>query len=95
MFAQYLGGAVFLCVARAVLSSGLLREVEAYAPSVDPQLIIGTGITEIGAVVPPELLSSVMLAYNRALVDVWVSLTYSHSLMVMRCKGAVDPLNLT
>ncbi len=72
MFTQYFGGAVFICVARTVLTESITSAMGEFAPSVNPQLVIQTGITDLRTVIPPSLLSGVLLAYNKAIVDVFV-----------------------
>lgn len=73
MFAQYFGGAMFICVARTVLTSAMGPALQKYAPDVDPHLVINTGVTELRNVIPQKFLDGVLLAYNKAIIDVFVS----------------------
>ncbi len=74
MFAQYFGGAIFICVARTVFSTGLGSAMAQYAPGVDTQLVLNAGVTELRNILPAAELADVLLAYNQALVDVWVGI---------------------
>ncbi|KAJ9144275.1 MFS multidrug transporter [Pleurostoma richardsiae] len=71
MFTQYFGGAVFICVGRTVLTSSLTSTIPKDAPSVDPQLVIDTGVTELSEVFHGDLLKQVLQAYNDSIVDVF------------------------
>jgi hypothetical protein len=71
MFTQYFGGAVFISIARTVLTSSLGSTVREDAPTVDPALVIGSGVTELRDSFPASVLDGVILAYNKSLVSVW------------------------
>ncbi|EPE10580.1 mfs transporter [Ophiostoma piceae UAMH 11346] len=70
MFCQYFGGAVFICAARTVLTSTIGAELLKYAPNVDADLVVATGITELRKVIPAGDIDGVLKAYNAALVNV-------------------------
>jgi hypothetical protein len=72
MFAQYLGGAIFICVARTIFTSSLGPALAKYAPGVDPQRIINIGVTEIRQVLPASQLQGVLEAYNLSITHVYV-----------------------
>ncbi len=47
MFAQTLGGALFIAVGQSVFQNGLISGVVKYAPGVTPEIIVGAGATEM------------------------------------------------
>ncbi|KAM5481350.1 hypothetical protein McanCB56680_004250 [Microsporum canis] len=67
IFAQILGGAVWLSVAQNVLTSQLLRGLASTVPGLDPKLVLDRGATGFRTVVKPEFLDGVLEAYNFAL----------------------------
>ncbi|OAA65525.1 MFS multidrug transporter [Niveomyces insectorum RCEF 264] len=71
MFCQYFAGAVFLCAARTVLTSTMGAALAEYAPGVDSGTVINTGVTELRKVIPADQIKGVILAYNKALVNVF------------------------
>lgn len=78
MFCQFLGGAFFSAVAKTVFTSSIGIALHKFAPSIDPNLVINTGVTEISKVVPPDQLTNALLAYNEALNHVFVSDSHSY-----------------
>lgn len=72
MFCQYFGGAVAICGARTVLTSTISAALAKYAPTVDAQTVINTGVTELRSVIPASEIDGVVFAYNEALVNVYV-----------------------
>ncbi|KAK7954280.1 DNA repair protein RAD50 [Apiospora saccharicola] len=71
MFAQFFGGALFNCVAKTIMTSSLPPALAKYAPDVDPRVFSSIGITEAHEIVSAEQLPGVLLAYNRAIVNVF------------------------
>ncbi|KAL0570431.1 MFS sugar transporter [Marasmius crinis-equi] len=69
MFAQTAGGALFLSVAQNVFTNKLVAEIIKNAPGVNPMTVLGAGATVVRSVVPQESLTSVIKAYNQALVN--------------------------
>jgi hypothetical protein len=68
IFFQTFGGAVMISVAQNVFQNRLVANLEAVFPGLDPSTLIGnTGATNLRNVVPPEYLSQVMDAFNKAL----------------------------
>ncbi|TGO10236.1 hypothetical protein BTUL_0140g00030 [Botrytis tulipae] len=67
VFAQYLGGAVFLSLDQIVFSSRLKHYLQIYAPSIDPQLIVNSGALGIREAVPSESRAAVILAYSKSI----------------------------
>lgn len=70
-FAQGLGGAVFVSVAQNVLSTKLVAGL-AGVQGFEPAQVVALGATELRAIVPPEELGRVLVAYNEALMGVFV-----------------------
>ena len=73
MFCQYFGGAVAICAARTVLTSTIGSALAKYAPTVDAQTVVNTGVTDLRSVIPASEIDGVIVAYNKALVNVYVS----------------------
>ncbi|KAK7934725.1 hypothetical protein PG985_000220 [Apiospora marii] len=71
MFAQFFGGALFNCVAKTIMTSSLPPALARYAPDVDPRVFASIGITEAREVVSAAQLPGVLLAYNKAIVNVF------------------------
>ncbi|ERT01410.1 hypothetical protein HMPREF1624_02656 [Sporothrix schenckii ATCC 58251] len=71
LFCQYFGGAVAICAARTVLTSTIGAALAKYAPSVDAATVINTGVTDLRHVIPASDINGVVLAYNKALVNVY------------------------
>ncbi|KAI1374343.1 major facilitator superfamily-domain-containing protein [Hypoxylon crocopeplum] len=67
MFSQLLGGAFFSAIAKTVFTSSIGGALQKFAPSVDPSLLIDSGVTEIAKVIPPDQLQGALLAYNEAI----------------------------
>jgi hypothetical protein len=68
MFAQLLGGALFISVGQTVFQAELIKHVAAAAPGLDPQMVVNVGATQLQDLIPAQSLSAVLVAYNRALV---------------------------
>ncbi|KAK8035473.1 hypothetical protein PG993_010468 [Apiospora rasikravindrae] len=71
LFAQFFGGALFNCVAKSIMTSTLPSALAKYAPDVDPRVFTSAGITEARKVVSAAHLPAVLLAYNKAIVNVF------------------------
>lgn len=67
MFAQTLGGSVFVSVAQNIFQNELLHNLQRYAPGADIVKIAGAGATMVRSVVSGPLLQEVMVAYNVAI----------------------------
>lgn len=73
IFARFFGGALFNCVAKTIMTSSLPSALAKYAPDVDPRVFANIGITETHEVVSAAQLPGVFLAYNKAIINVFVS----------------------
>ncbi|KAK7967649.1 uncharacterized protein PG986_001926, partial [Apiospora aurea] len=71
MFAQFFGGALFNCVAKAIMTTTLPSSLAKYAPDVDPRVFANTGITEVRNVISAAHLPAVLLAYNKVIMNVF------------------------
>ncbi|KAJ5932033.1 hypothetical protein N7516_006522 [Penicillium verrucosum] len=69
MFAQTLGGAIFVSVAQNVFQNQLVRNLALYAPNEDAPKLISAGATMLRTVVSGDALHRVLIAYNAAVVN--------------------------
>jgi hypothetical protein len=79
LFGQFFGGGVFLALADTDLSSSLLSALPEYAPGANITAIIDAGASGVRDVVTSEQLPGVILAYNKAIDNTFVSLAGSHN----------------
>ncbi|CAK7262928.1 hypothetical protein SEPCBS57363_000306 [Sporothrix epigloea] len=86
MFCQYFGGAVAICGARTVLTSTMASALARYAPTVDAATVINMGVTDLRTVIPASEIQGVIVAYNKALVNVfYLQLALSATALVCSC----------
>ncbi|KAI0895365.1 MFS general substrate transporter [Annulohypoxylon nitens] len=71
MFSQLLGGAIFSAVGKSIFTSSIPTALQKFAPGVDADMLINSGVTEISKVVPPDQLAGALLAYNQAINHVF------------------------
>jgi MFS family permease len=69
-FFQSLGGAIWLSVAEVVFANSLVKNLEGIA-GIQTSVIVNTGATDLRTLVPPEFLDVVLVAYNKAVSDVF------------------------
>ncbi|CAG8086237.1 unnamed protein product [Penicillium olsonii] len=69
IFAQTLGGAIFISVAQNVFQNGLITNFAKYAPEQNAPQLISAGATMIRSLVKGEDLHQVLLAYNAAITE--------------------------
>lgn len=67
-FGQTMGGAIFTSVAQNVFTNKLVEGVTKLG-SIDPQQIVRTGATDLRTILSGSRLDSVLVVYNKALVD--------------------------
>jgi MFS family permease len=72
VFVQTLGGAICIAIAQSVFQNKLIEKVGQYAPGIDPAVVIATGATNIHLKIPPQDLEGVILAYDKALTQVFL-----------------------
>ncbi|KAK9490422.1 major facilitator superfamily domain-containing protein [Lipomyces doorenjongii] len=86
MFAQYFGGAIFASVANTVFTSSLGPSLLKYAPGINPNLLINSGVTNLRQVVPAGELPGALLAYNESISHVFdVQLAASCAALLTGC----------
>ncbi|KAK7743154.1 hypothetical protein SLS53_004239 [Cytospora paraplurivora] len=71
IFAQIIGGTIWLSVAQNVLTSQLLQGLVGLVPDLDASAILAMGATGLRAAVGKEYLAAVEKAYNMALTKVF------------------------
>ncbi|KAJ5787776.1 Major facilitator superfamily domain general substrate transporter [Penicillium paradoxum] len=69
MFAQTLGGAIFVSVGQNVFQNQLFQNFAKYAPEVDAVKLISDGATKLRTAVSGDSLQHVLVAYNAAIVQ--------------------------
>lgn len=69
IFAQILGGTLFISVAENVFENRLVAELRLVAPGFDASVLTSTGVTTLRSVVQAGDLQNVLLAYNEALMQ--------------------------
>ncbi|KAF2191557.1 MFS general substrate transporter [Zopfia rhizophila CBS 207.26] len=67
LFFQYFGGSVLNSVAKTIFLNGLQPALNEYAPSVDAEKVIHSGVTELLKSISPKDMVGVVKAYNKAL----------------------------
>jgi MFS family permease len=71
MFAQWLGGAVFVSVSDTIFENLLIQNLMHAVPDVSPSIVSSTGATELKHVIDPKFLPAVQVAYNSAITQTW------------------------
>ena len=69
IFAQTLGGALFISVGQNVFTNRLVDGLKSAAPGLDPNIVLNVGATTLRSAVPAQYIEGVLLAYNKALTD--------------------------
>lgn len=72
VFAQTLGGALFVSVGNNVFRNKLVEYLAKYAPHLDPTLIITNGATSVQSAVDKADLPELLLAYNDAITETFL-----------------------
>lgn len=77
-FAQILGGALFVLVSQNVFENRLISGLQRSIPSLDPNIVLQAGATNLKNAISAQFLPSVQVAYNDSLTQPWyVSLALS------------------
>lgn len=71
MFAQSLGGALFISVAQNVFTNGLIKNLRSVAPELNADFVLGVGATEIKNRIDAQYWPGVRSAYNQSLVETY------------------------
>lgn len=74
---QYLGAAIFLLCANIVFNSSLVSSLQDYAPKVNATSAIAAGATELKDIIAAADLPGVLLAFNKAITQTFVSINKS------------------
>lgn len=69
MFAQTLGGALFISVGQNVFTNQLIKNLRSVVPDIDPGFVLTVGATELKNAIPSNLLPGVLTAYNLSLTQ--------------------------
>ncbi|KKK12024.1 hypothetical protein ARAM_005002 [Aspergillus rambellii] len=69
VFAQMLGGTIFISVCENIFHNQLLKNLAEQAPNVDGAKLVAAGATMVRTMVSSEVLPTVLQAYNKALVQ--------------------------
>ncbi|RDL36683.1 MFS general substrate transporter [Venustampulla echinocandica] len=83
IFAQTLGGALFVSAGQNVFTNKLAENLAKYAPTLDPKIVLVTGATSIQSAIDKSYLPGVTLSYNNALTQAFLVAT------VMACMTIV------
>ncbi|KAF4509291.1 hypothetical protein G6O67_005560 [Ophiocordyceps sinensis] len=86
IFAQALGGALFVTAGNTVFSNRLVAFLAEYVPHVDPQVVVSAGATGIRGAVAAQDVDGVVHAYNSALSNCFLVSTATASAAIF---GAV------
>lgn len=87
MFAQTLGGALFISAAQNVFTNKLVSNLAAVVPDLNPAIVISSGATSLAHNVPAEYLAGVQIAYNAAITN---SFYVGLAMAVLSIFGAVS-----
>jgi hypothetical protein len=84
IFAQTLGGALFVSTGQNVFTTTLISSLREYVPDLDPQIVLDAGATSIQQTIGKEYLAGVILAYNDAATRAFLAGTIMASLTIVR-----------
>ena len=88
IFAQTLGGAIFISAGKNIFENHLLQGLLAVVPQLDPKTVLATGATNLRSVVKPEFIEAVVEVYNDYLVRAFELAT------ALACLTAVGSLGM-
>jgi MFS family permease len=74
VFCQYFGGALMLAIGQTAFLARLGPALESFAPNISAEVLVNAGATNTRTIVPAAELDGVLMAYNRALTQTFVSL---------------------
>ncbi|KAI9694023.1 MAG: MFS sugar transporter [Bathelium mastoideum] len=86
MFAQTLGGALFISVGQNVFTNRLVSALAAAVPDLDPGIVLATGATSLKDKIATRFLSGVLTAYDAAITDTFY---VSTAMAALSMVGAV------
>jgi len=91
LFAQSFGGAVFISAGEAAFANTIINVLPSYVPSLDPHVVIHTGIGSLRSAFPADLLPGIINAYMEGLkVDFAIAIA-AVGIAFIGCFGSVWP----
>ncbi|KAF7169101.1 hypothetical protein CNMCM5623_001909 [Aspergillus felis] len=87
IFAQTLGGALFVSVAQNVFGNSLVKGVLQGSPGLDPGYVMQAGATDLGSIIPSQHLLAVQKAYNHALAQTFYVSVALSALSIVGAAG--------
>ena len=87
IFAQTLGGAIFIAAGQSIFTNRLLQGLKAAVPQLNPAVVLTTGATQLRQAVGPEFVAAVIQVYNVALVHAFQLATGLACLTVVGAVG--------
>jgi hypothetical protein len=87
IFAQTLGGALFISIAQNVFSNKLASGLASSVPGLDPSIVLKTGATNLKDVVPDQYYHAVLVAYNAALTHTYYVAVAMSTLSIIGALG--------
>lgn len=90
IFAQTVGGAIFVSVGQTSFNNKLLSSLHNHVPNLNPEIIIGSGAAGFRKPVDdvdPRSLPGVLLAYNEAITSVFIVAVVMACLTMMGSLG--------
>jgi hypothetical protein len=73
---QFLGAALFTSIAKTVFLVSIKSALRKHVPTLDANELINSGVRDIRQAVPANLVHEALMAYNEAVVNVFVSLLF-------------------
>jgi hypothetical protein len=71
VFAQALGGAVFVSVSNNIFSNQLVKNLMKAVPDLAPSLVSSAGATNLKNDIDPQFIPGALIAYNKAITQTW------------------------
>ena len=87
IFAQTLGGALFISIAQNVFTNKLATGLAKSVPGLNPSIVLDTGATNLKNAVPDQFYEAVLIAYNAALTDTYYVATAMSALSIIGALG--------
>lgn len=72
IFFNSLGGAIAISIAENIFTNTLIKKLELYVPSVNPEVVINAGATHLTDVVTPAQLPGTILSYDIAVTTAFI-----------------------
>ncbi|KAK8137910.1 major facilitator superfamily transporter [Apiospora sp. TS-2023a] len=85
VFAQTLGGSLFVSVGQSVFTNQLVKSLAADVPSLSPLIVLATGATNLQTTLPAADIAGVQLAYSEALTKAYVVTIALSAFSVIGC----------